>query len=50
MTFATSLLERVIEEQARGDAGKADAIRRTISAVIGTDLSQIAPGSEPPCA
>jgi fumarylacetoacetate (FAA) hydrolase family protein len=46
VTFATSLLERVIEEQARGDAGKADAIRRTISAVIGTDLSQIAPGSE----
>ena len=27
VTFATSLLERVIEEQARGDAGKADAIR-----------------------
>jgi fumarylacetoacetate (FAA) hydrolase family protein len=46
VTFATSLLERVIEEQARGDAGKAEAIRRTISEVIGTDLSQIAPGSE----
>jgi len=46
VTFATSLLERVIEEQARGEAGKADAIRRTISEVIGTDLSQIAPGSE----
>ena len=46
VTFATSLLERVIEEQARGDAGKADAIRGTISAVIGTDLAQIAPGSE----
>jgi fumarylacetoacetate (FAA) hydrolase family protein len=46
VTFATSLLERVIEEQARGDAGKADAIRRTISEVIGTDLSQIRPGSD----
>ena len=46
VTFATSLLERVIEEQARGDAGKAAAIRRTISEVIGTDLSRIAPGSE----
>jgi fumarylacetoacetate (FAA) hydrolase family protein len=46
VTFATSLLERVIEEQARGDAGRADAIRRTITQVIGTDLSQVAPGSE----
>jgi fumarylacetoacetate (FAA) hydrolase family protein len=41
VTFATSLLERVIEEQARGDPGKADAIRRT----IGTDLSKVQPGS-----
>jgi fumarylacetoacetate (FAA) hydrolase family protein len=46
VTFATSLLERVIEEQARGDASKAEAIRRTITDVIGTDLSQIRPGSE----
>jgi fumarylacetoacetate (FAA) hydrolase family protein len=46
VTFATSLLERVIEEQARGDVARADAIRRTISEVIGTDLSQIRPGSE----
>ena len=27
VTFATSMLERVIEEQARGDASKAEAIR-----------------------
>ena len=46
VTFATSLLERVIEEHARGDASKAEAIRRTITDVIGTDLSRIAPGSE----
>jgi fumarylacetoacetate (FAA) hydrolase family protein len=45
VTFATSLLERVIEEQARGDAGKAEAIRRTITELIGTDLSKIRPGS-----
>jgi fumarylacetoacetate (FAA) hydrolase family protein len=45
VTFATSLLERVIEEHARGDASKADAIRRTITDVIGTDLSKIEPGS-----
>jgi len=46
VTFATSLLERVIEEQARGDASRAEAIRRSISGVIGTDLSQIRPGSK----
>ncbi|MGI9489361.1 MAG: fumarylacetoacetate hydrolase family protein [Geminicoccaceae bacterium] len=46
VTFAKSMLERVIEEQARGDAAKADAIRRTINDVIGSDLSQIVPGSE----
>ena len=46
VTFATSLLERVIEEQARGDAGRAQAIRGTITDVIGTDLSKVTPGSE----
>jgi fumarylacetoacetate (FAA) hydrolase family protein len=45
VTFASSLLERVIEEQARGDPGRADAVRRTISEVIGTDLSNVRPGS-----
>ena len=40
------MLERVIEEQARGDAAKADAIRQMIVGVIGSDLSQIIPGSE----
>jgi fumarylacetoacetate (FAA) hydrolase family protein len=46
VTFATSMLERVIEEQARGDASKALAIRATISEVIGSDQSKITPGSE----
>jgi fumarylacetoacetate (FAA) hydrolase family protein len=46
VTFATSLLERVIEEQARGDASKAEAIRANITGLIGTDLSRIAPGSD----
>lgn len=46
VTFATSMLERVIEEQARGDASKALAIRATITDVIGTDLSRITPGSD----
>ncbi len=39
MTFVVSLLERVIEEQARGDKAKADALRGEIMGLIGTDLS-----------
>jgi fumarylacetoacetate (FAA) hydrolase family protein len=46
VTFATSMLERVIEEQARGDASKAEAIRAMITDLIGTDLSKITPGSD----
>jgi Fumarylacetoacetate (FAA) hydrolase family protein len=46
VTFVVSLLERVIEEQARGDAGRADALRKEILELIGTDLSQLVPGSE----
>jgi fumarylacetoacetate (FAA) hydrolase family protein len=45
VTFAISLLERVIEEQAGGDAGRADSIRASLQATIGTDLSAIKPGS-----
>jgi fumarylacetoacetate (FAA) hydrolase family protein len=47
VTFVVSLLERVIEEQARGDKSRADALRGEILALIGTDLSQLVPGSEP---
>ena len=46
VTFVASLLERVIEEQARGDASKADLIRAEITGIIGDDLSQIEPGSK----
>lgn len=46
VTFANSMLERVIEEQAKGDPAKADAIRAQVVAQIGTDLSSIKPGSE----
>jgi len=46
VTFVVSLLERVIEEQARGDKGKADALRGDILKLIGTDLSQLVPGSD----
>ncbi|MGI9586267.1 MAG: fumarylacetoacetate hydrolase, partial [Acidimicrobiia bacterium] len=46
VTFASSLLERVIEEQARGDKSAADEIRERIVELIGDDLSQITPGSD----
>jgi fumarylacetoacetate (FAA) hydrolase family protein len=46
VTFAVSLLERVIEEQAGGKAENAARIRSDITRLIGTDLSRIAPGSE----
>ncbi|MDB5587104.1 MAG: Fumarylacetoacetate hydrolase family protein [Devosia sp.] len=46
VTFVVSLLERVIEEQARGDKARADALRGEILELIGTDLSQLVPGSE----
>jgi fumarylacetoacetate (FAA) hydrolase family protein len=45
VTFAVSLLERVIEEQARGSAGRAAAIREDIVGLIGEDLSRLKPGS-----
>jgi fumarylacetoacetate (FAA) hydrolase family protein len=46
VTFAVSLLERVIEEQAGGDAAKAVEVRQTITELIGTDLAKIKPGSD----
>jgi fumarylacetoacetate (FAA) hydrolase family protein len=45
VTFVASLLERVIEEQARGDAGRADAVRQSLVAIIGDNLRDIRPGS-----
>ncbi len=45
VTFVNSVLERVIEEQARGDAAKAESVRRAVVAVMGDNLSNIKPGS-----
>jgi len=45
VTFAVSLLERVIEEQAGGDAARADTLRKSLLESIGSDLSSIKPGS-----
>ncbi|KGE79358.1 fumarylacetoacetate hydrolase family protein [Halomonas salina] len=46
VTFAVSLMERVIEEQAGGDPGRAGELREELKQVIGGDLSKIVPGSE----
>ncbi len=45
VTFAASLIERVIEEQARGDAAQAAAVRRQVVELLGGDLAAIRPGS-----
>ena len=45
VTFAISLLERVIEEKARGDAAAAVAIRAEVTRLVGDDLAQLRPGS-----
>ncbi|ANN67278.1 fumarylacetoacetate hydrolase family protein [Bordetella bronchialis] len=46
VTFAVSLLERLIEERTGGDAGAAQAMRATLQETLGTDLRAIKPGSE----
>ncbi|PYG30950.1 fumarylacetoacetate hydrolase family protein [Pelagimonas varians] len=45
VTFAGSMVERVIEEQAAGDPDKAQNIRARIGARIGDSLTNITPGS-----
>jgi fumarylacetoacetate (FAA) hydrolase family protein len=45
VTFAVSMLERVIEERARGNPASADAIRKEVVRLVGDDLSKLKPGS-----
>ncbi len=45
VTFAQSLLERVIEERARGSREGAAKARDAIAAVLGGDLGEVRPGS-----
>jgi fumarylacetoacetate (FAA) hydrolase family protein len=45
VTFATSLLERVIEEQARGEPQRAAAVRTEVEAAIAGALESLKPGS-----
>lgn len=45
VTFARSMLERVIEEQAQGAPEKAQAIRDQVQMQLGGDLRKLVPGS-----
>ncbi|MPZ11888.1 MAG: fumarylacetoacetate hydrolase [Kiloniellaceae bacterium] len=45
VTFVDSMLERVIEEQCKGDPQQADAIRAGLAKEIGTELAALKPGS-----
>ncbi len=45
VTFARSMLERVIEEQAKGAPEKAIAIRAEVERQLGGDLKRLKPGS-----
>ena len=46
VTFAVSMLERVIEERARGDINAAGTIRQEVTRLVGDDLSKLKPGSQ----
>jgi fumarylacetoacetate (FAA) hydrolase family protein len=46
VTFAGSMIERVIEERAGGDPARAAAVRTRIAGVIGDSLRDLVPGSD----
>ncbi|MCK6442646.1 fumarylacetoacetate hydrolase family protein [Elstera cyanobacteriorum] len=46
VTFAVSMLERVIEERARGNPDAAAAIRSEVTRLVGDDLGKLKPGSD----
>src|SRR3954454_485487 len=45
VTFVISMLERVIEERARGNPDAATAIRKEVNRLVGDDLAKLKPGS-----
>ena len=44
VTFVSSMLERVIEEKAKGEPQKAEEIRKHLSDALGAQLSSVKPG------
>jgi len=46
VTFARSMLERVIEERAAGDPARAEALRGRLAGLIGASIREIRPGSD----
>lgn len=46
VTFARSMLERVIEEKAAGDPSRAEAMRERVQSIIGESLRDLVPGSK----
>lgn len=46
VTFVRSMLERVIEEQAKGNPGQAEEIRKLMITEIGQSLDHVVPGSK----
>jgi fumarylacetoacetate (FAA) hydrolase family protein len=46
VTFARSMIERVIEERAGGDPARAEEIRARVLAAIGDSLRDLVPGSD----
>jgi len=45
VTFAVSAIERVIEEQARGDHARAAEVRKRLESALGGNLRSVVPGS-----
>src|SRR5262245_2320458 len=45
VTFAVSAIERVIEERARGDKARAEALRADLRQRVGDDIRSVKPGS-----
>jgi fumarylacetoacetate (FAA) hydrolase family protein len=45
VTFVSSMVERVIEERAGGDAGRAASVRAELEGVVGGSLGSVTPGS-----
>ena len=46
VTFAGSMIERVIEERAKGDPARAEAIRADLAGLLGGSLRGVKPGSD----